>query len=85
MGHGIGLVGLQDPCFVHYNIPAINRQWSLDHPQMIEEGMVIAYESLEGERRVGGVRMENIVVVTKDGAEIIDHFPRDRILVAGEI
>ena len=43
------------------------------------------YESLEGEHRVGGARLENTVVVTKDGAEIIDHFPRDEILVAGEI
>jgi len=85
IGHGIGLVGLDDPCGVHYNYPVINRQWSLKHPQIIEEGMVIAYESLEGEHRVGGARMENMVVVTKDGAEIIDHFPRDEILVAGEI
>jgi Xaa-Pro aminopeptidase len=29
--------------------------------------------------------MENMVVVTKDGAEIMDYFPRDEILVAGEI
>jgi len=85
IGHGIGLVELDAPCGVHYNYPAINRQWSLKHPQTIEEGMVIAYESLEGEHRVGGVRMENMVVVTKSGAEIIDHFPRDEILVAGAI
>ena len=83
-GHGIGLVGLDDPCGVHYNYPVINRQWSLKHPQIIEEGMVIAYESLEGKRRVGGARMEHVVVVTKDGAEIIDHFPSE-MLVAGEI
>jgi Xaa-Pro dipeptidase len=85
IGHGIGLVGIDGPCGVHYNMPVINRQWSLEHPQIIEEGMVIAYESLEGEHRVGGVRMENMVVVTQNGAEIIDHFPRDEILVAGGI
>ena len=83
-GHGAGLVGLA-PGHMHYNYPVINRQWSLKYPQVIEEGMVIAYESLEGEHRVGGVRMENMVVVTKDGAEIMDFFPRDEILVAGEI
>ena len=83
VGHGIGLVNLSS--HVHYNYPVINRQWSLKYPQAIEEGMVIAYESLEGEHRVGGVRMENMVVVTKDGAEIMDFFPRDEILVAGEI
>jgi len=84
IGHGIGLVSLA-PANVHYNYPVINRQWSLENPQIIEEGMVIAYESLEGEHRVGGARLENTVVVTKDGAEIIDHFPRDEILVTGEI
>ncbi len=84
IGHGVGLVGLA-PGHMHYNFPVINRQWSLKHPQIIEEAMVIAYESLEGEHRVGGVRMENMVVVTKDGAEIVDFFPRDEILVAGEI
>lgn len=83
IGHGIGLVSLA-PANVHYNLPVINRQWSLKHPQTIEEGMVISYESLEGMHRVGGVRLENTVVVTKNGAEIIDHFPRE-ILVAGEI
>lgn len=82
VGHGIGLTCLS-PATVHYNSPVINRQWSIKHPQTIEEGMVIAYESLEGEWRVGGVRMENMVVVTKDGAEIIDLFPREEILVAG--
>jgi len=84
IGHGIGLVGLASGR-MHYNYPVINRQWSVKHPQIIEEGMVIAYESLEGEHRVGGVRMENMVVVTKNGAEIMDFFPRDEILVAGEI
>ena len=84
VGHGIGLVGLA-PGTVHYNYPVINRQWSVEHPQIIEEGMVIAYESLEGVRRVGGARMEDVVVATKNGPEIIDIFPRDEILVAGEI
>lgn len=32
------------------------------------------------ECRVGGVRLENMVVVTKDGAEMIDHIPREHIL-----
>ena len=33
-------------------------------------------------QRVGGVRLENMMVVTKNGAEIMDYFPRDEILVA---
>ncbi|MBI4330223.1 MAG: aminopeptidase P family protein [Chloroflexi bacterium] len=75
IGHGIGIGDGHD-------YPVINRQWSLKHPQVIEPGMVIAVESCEGERRVGGVRLENMVVVTESGPEIIDHFPREEICVA---
>jgi Xaa-Pro aminopeptidase len=78
IGHGIGLGGPGG----NYDMPIINRQWSLKYPQVFEEGMAIAVESREGEHRVGGARMENMVVVTKDGAEIMDYFPRDEILVA---
>ena len=55
--------------------------WSMG-AQVFEDGMTSAIESREGETRVGGVRLENMVVVTKDGAEIMDHFPREEILVA---
>ncbi|WP_157183238.1 M24 family metallopeptidase [Sciscionella marina] len=82
--HGIGLVNVGSR-FVHYNYPIINRQWSLRYPEEIEEGMVIAVEGIEGQHRGGGVRTESMVVVTADGPELIDHFPRDEILVAGAI
>jgi Xaa-Pro aminopeptidase len=72
IGHGLGIFS--------YGPPIINRQWSLKHPQVFEPGMVMGVESREGEFRVGGVRLENMVVVTKDGAEIIDHMPREHIL-----
>ncbi len=75
IGHGIGIGS--------YELPVINRQWSLAHPQVLEPGMTFALESREGEFRLGGVRLENMVVVTEDGAEIIDHFPREEILAAG--
>ncbi len=81
-GHGIGLV-TSGSRFVHYNRPIINRQWSFDHPEEIEEGMVIAVEALEGEHREGGVRLESMAVVTANGPELIDHYARDEILVAG--
>ncbi|MFC1980860.1 M24 family metallopeptidase [Chloroflexota bacterium] len=81
-GHGVGIVSYP-PAFVAYNLPNINRQWSFEFPQPFEKDMTIAYESLEGEPGFGGVRLENMVVITEDGAEIMDTFPRDEILVAG--
>lgn len=81
-GHGLGMP-VQANTRVSYGQPVINRQWSLDHPQPFEKGMVIAYESLEGEHRVNGARMENMVVVTDDGCEVIDHYPRDGIITVG--
>ncbi len=74
IGHGIGLHA--------YGYPIINRQWSLQHPQTFEVGMTVAVEGREGEPGVGGVRLEDAVVVTDAGAELIDHWPRDEILVA---
>lgn len=77
IGHGIGLGG-----GAGYDWPIINRLWSFDYPQTFEEGMCLAVECREGVPREGGVRLENMLVVTKGGAEILDDFPRDQILVA---
>jgi Xaa-Pro aminopeptidase len=74
IAHGIGISS--------YEYPVINRQWSLKHPQILQPGMVFAVESREGEAGIGGVRLENMCVITETGAEIIDHFPREEILVA---
>lgn len=84
VGHGIGMVSLA-PSFVSYNKPVVNRLWSPKHPQPFEEGMVIAYESLEGERGHGGVRVEHMVAVTKNGPEVLDFFPRDELIAVGVI
>jgi Xaa-Pro aminopeptidase len=73
IGHGIGMH--------HYGYPIINRQWSLEHPQVFEKGMTIAVEGREGEPGYG-VRIEDAVVLTDNGAELIDHWPREEILVA---
>jgi Xaa-Pro aminopeptidase len=81
IGHGLGMPVLSTAT-VSYGMPNINRQWSLKHPQPFEKGMVIAYESLEGEHRVAGVRLEHMVVITDSGPEVLDHFPRD-IMVVG--
>jgi Xaa-Pro dipeptidase len=74
IGHGVGMQ--------HYGYPIINRQWSLDHPQVFEVGMTIAIEGREGEAGIGGVRLEDTIVVTSEGAELLDRWPRDEILTA---
>jgi Xaa-Pro dipeptidase len=72
--HGIGLQ------YDGYDLPIINRLWSPKHPQIFEAGNVMAIEVLEGEHRVGGVRLETQFVVTNDGIELIDYLPLGNIL-----
>ncbi len=75
IGHGMGLS--------LYEGPIINRLWSLENPQVFEEGMVIAIEAREGEPYVGGSRLEEMVVVTKTGAEVITLVPAEEIIAPG--
>jgi len=75
-GHGIG-VGL-------YESPMISRVHSLEHPVSLEEGMVFALETYcaAGDGR-SAARIEEEVVVTATGCEVITRFPADELLVAG--
>src|SRR3954465_345297 len=75
-GHGLG-VGL-------YEAPMISRLHSFDDPVTIEEGMVFALETYcaatDGR---SAARIEEEVVVTADGGEILTKFPAQELLVAG--
>jgi Xaa-Pro aminopeptidase len=77
-GHGIG-VGL-------YESPMISRVHSLEHPVEIEEGMVFALETYcaatDGR---GAARIEEEVVVTATGCDVITRFPAEELLVAGRM
>jgi Xaa-Pro aminopeptidase len=76
MGHGIGLA--------IWERPMISRLVSLEHPHEIKPGMVFALEtfwpSTDG---WSAARIEEEIVVTKTGHEVITRFPAEQLLVAG--
>jgi len=75
-GHGVGLSIWEKPIF--------SRLVSLDHPERIEEGMVFALETFwPASDGWSAARIEEQMVVTKDGCEIITRFPAEQLLVAG--
>jgi Xaa-Pro aminopeptidase len=75
-GHGIGLS--------IWEKPVISRLVSLDHPEVIEEGMCFALETFwpaaDGWQ---AARIEEQLVVTADGCEILTRFPAERLMIAG--
>ena len=74
-GHSVGL-------FLHER-PIISRLNSLDHPVEIKEGMVIALETYCPARDgYSAARIEEEVVVTADGPQVITKFPSDELFVA---
>jgi Xaa-Pro aminopeptidase len=76
-GHGVGLSVWEKPVF--------SRLVSLDHPEVIEEGMVFALETFwPASDGWSAARIEEQLVVTKDGCEVITRFPAEELLVAGE-
>ena len=77
-GHGLG-VGL-------YEAPMISRLHSLEHPVEIEEGMVFALETYCPARDGrSAARIEEEVLVTSEGNEILTRFPAQELLVVGKI
>lgn len=75
-GHGVGLSIWEKPIF--------SRLVSLDHPEVIEEGMVFALETFwPASDGWSAARIEEQLVVTRDGCEVITRFPAEELLVAG--
>ena len=64
-------------------MPVISRIWSLDFPQVIEPGMVFALETQHGVVHKYGVRIEEMLIVTDTGYEMITTFPVHEITLAG--
>jgi Xaa-Pro dipeptidase len=74
-GHSVGL-------FLHER-PIISRLNSLDHPVEIKEGMVIALETYcPAKDGYSAARIEEEVVVTADGPQVITRFPSAELFVA---
>ncbi|GHO64503.1 aminopeptidase [Ktedonobacter sp. SOSP1-52] len=75
-GHGVGLSIWEKPIF--------SRLVSLEHPEVIEEGMVFALETFwPASDGWSAARIEEQLVVTHDGCEVITRFPAEQLLVAG--
>jgi Xaa-Pro dipeptidase len=76
IGHGVGLS--------HHEKPWITRAYSLDHPVPIEQGMHIALETFYGEGEYGA-RIEQQIIVTPDGHNVITKWPCEELLVCDPI
>jgi Xaa-Pro aminopeptidase len=75
-GHGVGLAIWEKPIF--------SRLVSLDHPEEIKEGMVFALETFwPASDGWSAARIEEQLVVTADGCEVITRFPAEDLIVAG--
>jgi Xaa-Pro aminopeptidase len=75
-GHGVGLSIWEKPIF--------SRLVSLDHPETLEEGMLFALETYwPADDGWSAARIEEEVVVTANGCEVITKFPAEELLVAG--
>jgi Xaa-Pro aminopeptidase len=74
LGHGVGLSVWEKPVF--------SRLVSLDHPEVVEEGMVIALETFwPAPDGWSAARIEEQLVVTATGCEVITRFPAEELLV----
>lgn len=74
--HGIGMS--------IWEKPIISRLFSLDKPFTIEEGMVFAMETwCPAKDGSGSARLEEEVVVTKDGCEVITKYPCEELVSCG--
>jgi len=76
-GHGVGLSIWEKPIF--------SRLVSLDHPEEIREGMVFALETFwPASDGWSAARIEEQLVVTATGCEVITRFPAEDLVIAGK-
>jgi Xaa-Pro dipeptidase len=74
-GHGLGL-GLHER-------PIISRLNSMSHPVEIKAGMVFALETYcPAPDGISAARIEEEVVITETGAQVLTRFPAQELFVA---
>jgi Xaa-Pro dipeptidase len=74
--HGLGLSNWERPLMSRYH--------SFEHPVRLEEGMVFAIETYwPTPDNSAAARIEEEVVVTRDGCHLLTRFPADQLYVAG--
>lgn len=71
LGHGIGIT--------HWAKPVISRWFSIDHPEILEEGMVFALETYNGSGN-DAARIEEMFVIEKDGYRQLSKFPSKNLI-----
>src|SRR5947208_17199695 len=77
LGHGVGLS--------IWEKPVISRLIAPGHADVIQEGMVFALETYwPASDGYQAARIEEQLIVTKTGAEVITRFPAEQLLVAGQ-
>jgi Xaa-Pro aminopeptidase len=76
-GHGVGLSIWERPIF--------SRMTSIENPETLEVGQVFALETYwPADDGWGAARIEEELVVTETGCEVITKFPAEDLLVAGK-
>lgn len=76
-GHGLGMAIWEKPVF--------SRMVSFDHPEVIQEGMVFALETFwPATDGWSAARIEEELVVTADGCEVISRFPAEELMITGQ-
>jgi Xaa-Pro aminopeptidase len=77
LGHGVGLS--------IWEKPVVSRLIPPEHAEVIEEGMVFALETYwPATNGWQAARIEEQLVVTSTGCQVITRFPAERLLVAGQ-
>jgi Xaa-Pro aminopeptidase len=76
-GHGVGLSIWERPIF--------SRLTSIDYPETLEVGQLFALETYwPSDDGWGAARIEEELIVTETGCEVITKFPAEELLVAGK-